>query len=286
MLTKQREEILYSLGATSNEMNELLIYTSNAFLTYAPNTDDSYLEKWKPVIQCAATEGAAQAINRYLAPKELQIPFVSPENIEIELFSSIGGVIPIITAKNIADFEAIIHKVVYKGKDVPNISEMGASFAFGKQTRFIVLSDKPYSNIPAQQMGLEEKTWKEKSLIIRKHHECAHYFTKQFFGSSKSNLHDELIADFCGFYAAFGTYKANWFLQGMGLLDDPSGSGGRIQIYTQELSTQAVKIVAKLAEIVSRSIEEWSRSQSFLKMNEIQRIKALCNKGLLEYIKH
>lgn len=279
----QRKEALHILNTPSSEIDTLLNYTFNAFVSCVPDDNDSFMERWKPIAKCADIDGAAVALNRYLAPKELQIQFSSPQSIEMKLFQSVGGIIPIIEVKNTTDFEAIIRNIVYKGKDVPNIVEMGASFAFGKYIRFIVLSDKPYANIPANVMGLDERVWKEKSLIIRRHHECTHYFTKRFFNSSKNNLHDELIADFCGFYAAFGEYKADWFLRCMGLIESPDGSKGRIRLYTSGLSNQAIRVVARLAKIVTMSLEVWSRSAQFIILSETARLKILCEKELLAY---
>lgn len=280
----KRKEILLQLGAEPNKIDGLLNYLSNVFSPCAPDDDSGFLEKWGQIIQYAERYGAVEAINRYLATKNLQVEFMLPKTIEIELFQSIGGIIPIITVKNIKDFEAIIHNVIAKGKGAPVPGNMGAVFAFGKHNRFIVLSDKCYANISAEQAGIDEAAWKEKSLTIRKHHECAHYFTKRFFGSSKNNLHDEIIADFCGIYAAFGKYDANLFLLCMGLIDNSSGATGRLGIYTQGLSENELEVVSKLAVIAAKKIEEWSKTVSFFEMSEMERMKVLCQNELLAWV--
>jgi hypothetical protein len=282
MDTNKRTEILRKLGAADSGIDALLNYTANAFTKCAPD-DDDFIKKWEPIIECMNKDGAAAAVNRHLARQDLQIEFASPETVEMELFNSISGMIPVISVRNPVDFENVIKNIIHKGKEIPNIAEMGASFAFSKLNRFIVLSNKPYANVPAEYMGLDETEWKAKSLIIRKHHECAHYFTKRFFSSSKNNLHDELIADFSGLYAAFGVYKAERFLKFMGIADDADGFSGRIQIYTRDLDKPAVKVIAKLAVIAAQKVEEWTKTTAFTEMDEAARIESLCAKDLLAY---
>lgn len=281
----RRIELLRSLGAADSDMDMLLDYTANTFSPCLPEeTNDGFPERWEPVMQSAKRDGAAVAINRHLARAELQIQFASPENLNIELFRSVGGMIPIITARSTADFDNMVRYIVHKGKEVPNIADMGAVFAFGKTSRFIILSCKPYANVPAAHMSMDEEAWAEKSLVIRKHHECAHYFTKRFYSSSKNNLHDELIADFYGLYAAFGEYRAEWFLRFMGLTADTDGISGRFQIYTRGLSSQGLKVIEKLACIAAESVEEWSKTTAFAEMDESDRIRTLCEKELLAHI--
>ena len=43
-------------------------------------------------------------------------------------------------------------------------------------------SEKPYSNIPAGELGIPEDDWAEKSVKLRRSHECTHFFTKQTYG--------------------------------------------------------------------------------------------------------
>jgi hypothetical protein len=275
---------LRRLGAAPEDMEPLLAYTANAFSPCEDGNDDGFLERWRPVIEMAGTDGPAAAINRYLAKPTLTVAFASPETLRVEIYRSIGGDIPVITTESTADFENMVRRIVFKGKEVPHIETMGASFAFGAVNRFIILSNTPYSNVPAERMGLGEAEWQEKSMRIRKHHECAHYFTKRFYGSSRNNLHDELIADFCGLYAAFGEYRAEWFLKFLGLGPGAEGTGGRFKVYVPDLSGAAEKVAAKLAAAAAEWVEEWSRGEAFAQMDERERIGFLCSKDLCAYI--
>ena len=86
--------------------------------------------------------------------------------------------------------------------------------------------------MPAADLGLAEAEWREMSLVIRREHECAHYFTRRLFGSMRNNLLDELIADYAGLVAATGRFRADWFLRFIGLEEFPRyRPGGRLDLY-------------------------------------------------------
>lgn len=128
------------------------------------------------------------------------------------------------------------------------------------QDRFMVLSDHPYSNVPAEKLGLGEQEWKKLSLLIRLEHESTHYFTKRVFQSMHNLFHDELIADFMGIRAAAGSYRADWFLNFMGL-EQPTGycEGGRLQNYrgNPPLSDGAFGVLCDLARSATANLERF-----------------------------
>ena len=131
------------------------------------------------------------------------------------------------------------------------------------QDRFILLSDGPYSAVPAADLSLDEAAWREISLAIRRDHECAHYFTRRLFGSMRNNLLDELIADYAGMVAALGRCRADWFLRFLGLEDFPHlRTGGRIGIYrgTPPLSDGAFGVLQALARDAARNLERFDAS--------------------------
>ena len=114
-------------------------------------------------------------------------------------------------------------------------------------------------------------------MLIRRSHECTHFFTKQVYGSSRNNLHDELIADFIGLYDAFGFYRADWFLRFMGLIP---GNGNRLTIYTEGLSPAVKKAVADLAVSAAHGLEQWSKTSHFAEIKYEEMIKAMCRAGI------
>ena len=275
LTTIERIEILTSLGANAQDMETLLDYTSNAF-TYNPfQCNGDFLLRWIPIMNTSNKKGAAHAINKHLVRSDLKIDFEMPDAVKLEIYCSYANKIPIISTCNDRDFECLVQNIVYKDETYPHIKAQGAQFAYSKKSSFIILSHKPYSNISAEAMGLDETTWREKSYIIRKHHEYTHFYTNQYHGSSKNNLHDELIADFCGIWAAFSHYRADYFISFL--------SQGRLKIYVDGLSKNGEKMVGKLACIAANWLEDWTKSAGFAGLSEMERINFLCEKELLSF---
>jgi hypothetical protein len=238
--------------------------------------DLDFLTRWRSIVAYAGENSAAEAINRYVSAKR-PCEFAHPEFIRAEIYNSFAGEIPIIYCPDKDDFELLVTNTIYKGIRPDNLSQTGASFAFGKATRFIILSSKPYSNIPASEIGISDEEWAEKSMIIRREHECTHYFTKQNYGVSENRLHDEIMADFFGIYEAFGYYKAEYFLRFMGIVGT---SGGRLKFYTEGLPENVCKAVARTAESAADFLENWSGSAEFKAMERSDRVRFLCKIGL------
>lgn len=272
------------LGAMFNlndeEASELAGYLANAFAEapMATEFDDGYLAWWEKVVRLSQVVGAAGAINQCLCPKR-PVEFVRPEAVRMEIYDSFAGRIPVIYLPEVADFEHVVTNVIHKGVPPANLSRTGASFAFGKTTRFILLSAKPYSNVTAAEMGLSDEDWAEKSLVLRREHECTHYFTKRVFGISRLNLHDELIADFFGIYEAFGFYRAKWFQRFMGTSGEPDG---RLPAYTEGLGENVCAAIAEVAVRASNRLEEFSQTDEFAQMIREERIVHLCRWGLAD----
>jgi hypothetical protein len=254
-------------------------YTRNRFEnTRESNTSDSgFLEIWDKIVSYSEIFGAGAAINQKICPKR-PITFNSPDTLDIRIYDSFAGKIPVISAENTADFEELVTNIVHKGIRPYGIEKTGASFVSGKTTRFIIISAKPYSNVPAAELGLnDEDNWRDKSVLLRLAHECTHYFTKQTFGISNNILHDELMADFIGIYETFGFYKAEWFLRFMGIIE---GSGSRFLVYTNGLPEKVRKAVSELAVQSAENLEKWSNTDSFKAMSTAERIKRMCISGL------
>ncbi len=133
------------------------------------------------------------------------------------------------------------------------------------QDRCIILSRGPYSAVAAQDAGLSEAEWLERSLVIRREHECTHYFTYRVFGAMRNNLLDELIADFVGIVRAFGTYRAELALCCLGLENpDRYRPGGRLENYrgTPRLSDAAFGVLQRLAVRGARNLEALARASA------------------------
>lgn len=251
-------------------------YLENHFYSTEFSRDDSFLENWKPAFELLKEKPAACVINEKLCPLR-PVDFANPEGISLELYTSFAGNIPVIKVCDAGDFEQLVTSVIYKGIRPENIASTGASFAFGKTNRFIILSNKPYSNVPAHELGLEENEWKQKSMAIRLEHECNHYYTKWRYGVAKNHIHDELMADFFGLMNAFGFYKAEWFLRFMGIVGT---SGSRLKCYVPECSEEFFEELKKTAVKAAEFLERWSLTEEFKKMTRMEQADYLCRKDL------
>ena len=272
-------EIAGENGLNAEEREIFREYTANRFAgaEEIEEPDVSFLKMWERIVGYAGMFGADQAVNKMICPGR-PVTFNSPETAEIRICDSFAGKIPVIYVRDTADFENVVTNVAYKGVRPDNLSETGASFLSNKSTRFIILSAKPYSNVPAAELGLPDAAeWAEKSLLLRQGHECTHYFTKQTFGITNNILHDEIMADFMGMYEAFGFYRAEWFLRFMGIVE---GSGGRLIFYTKDLPENVRRAVSRLAELAAYNLEKWSRTDAFRAMTRAERVKCMCKWGL------
>ena len=244
-----------------------------------PSQDEDFLYTWSLWIDEANDgSGFADVLNLHISSKR-PVDFKQPECVKIEIYESIAGRIPIITIGNDDDFEQFIVNVAYGGVRPDNIQQQGASFLAGKKNRFIVLSEKPYSNISAGWMQLSDSDWRKKSMILRRAHECTHYYTRRYYGNADNNLHDELMADFFGLYAAFKEYKAKWFLHFMGV--DGENKNGRLSLYVKNLPNKVAEAIGETAVHCAKFLEKWSLSKEFIEMNDSERVDFLCELGIV-----
>lgn len=156
------------------------------------------------------------------------------------------------------------------------------------QDKFIILSDGPYSAVPSESLGLSEEEWRRLSLIIRREHECTHYFTRRFFSVMRNNLLDELIADYMGIVSAAGRYRADWFLHFAGLENYPHYRvGARLENYRGDpsLSDGAFKILQKLVKLAAENLEAYDArfaKEDRTTEQKVQMLVGLCRLTLIE----
>ena len=127
------------------------------------------------------------------------------------------------------------------------------------QDRFILLSQGPYSDVPASLLGLDTEEWLSLSTTIRLEHECTHYLTKRALGCMRANIFDELLADYAGIVAACGEFKPQWFLHFVGLEnEDEYRAGGRLENYLGEppLSEDAFAVLCEVVRRAARALAD------------------------------
>lgn len=223
-----------------------------------------------------------------------------PEQLQLMLHQSLAGVIPVLLTTDREDFVSLVQALTRRNEPDSVPASMGACIVSGfnnwdrvrryrkqwesqnpancsevvwtkefqrlipkkelYQDRFIILSDGPYSNVLASDVGLSEPEWRRVSLTIRLEHECTHYFTRRLFASMRNNLLDEVIADYRGIIAAIGHYRADWFLRFLGLESFPViRQTGRIQNYRGQplLSDSAFRILQALVKTAAENLERF-----------------------------
>lgn len=234
-------------------------------------------------------------------PEATGLEIARPEAIEVVLHPSPAGRIPLLITRGRAEFVALLRALTKRNEPEPVPDAQGALMVSGYnnwsrigelrrrwealppseretttwgeelqrsprelyQDRFILLSDGPYSAVPAADLGLDEAEWREMSLVIRREHECTHYLTRRLFGSMRNNLLDELIADYAGL-AAVGRFRADWFLRFVGLEEFPRyRPGGRLDLYRGKppLSDGAFRVLQSLVKSAAENLERFRGPQ-------------------------
>lgn len=225
-----------------------------------------------------------------------------PEKLRLVIHQTIAGPIPVIIAAKREDFVTLLRALTKRNEPHPIPDSMGACIVGGYnnwhririykdnwlaqnpeknsesewktefknliprkelyQDRFILLSSGFYSKVDPAQLRLTASEWEKLSLEIRLEHECTHYLTRRLFGSMRNNLIDELIADYRGIVSALGYYRADWFLEFLGLGAFPTyRQGGRLENYRGEppLSDRAFQILQILVKKAAENLERFDR---------------------------
>ncbi len=228
-----------------------------------------------------------------------------PEGLRLVIHPSIAGPIPVLIPGCRNDFVVLVQALSMRNEPLPVPDSMGACTVAGYnnwgriqtlrqewetaqprpqtktswqeefrrlipqkelyQDRFLIVSQGPYSNVSAAQLGLSEDAWHDLSFTLRLAHECAHYFTYRLFGAMANNAIDELIADYTGIVAAAGKFRVDWFLHFMGLEAFPNyRDGGRLQNYLGQppLSADAFKVLQGLVKSAAEHLDQFSLTYS------------------------
>ena len=242
----------------------------------------------------------------------------NPERVKIKLHTSFAGKVPVLFVADDEDFVKLVQCFVHKNNPAPIPQSMGALLANGVNNwdrihtlkdkwllinpaetwshefsknilpnpglykdKLIVLSAKPYSNVPADRLNLTQEEWIAYSLSIRLEHECTHLYTLKRYGCACNNLHDELIADYIGIAKTIGKYDKQWMLAFMGLEDYPKyRKGARLENYlgnaaiTSENFRQLTTVIKRAIETISYFDTELGAMHSA--HDQLCRIDALC----------
>jgi hypothetical protein len=306
-----------------NLSDELTLYFKNKFSSKETTNsfrDEPYINAWKEYCIESEKNGAFQVLKKCYPQLNFRVidginktqPYAdavlkgkigyvnlesnlelnNPEGIEISIFESIAGKVPVIKVPESQDFIQIIQCLLHKNNPTFVPLSMGACLINGINNwdrlhtlqhnwvannpignwneeflknvlsnpslfkdKIVILSTKPYSNVAANSLGLSDDVWKNYSYSIRLEHECTHLYTLKKYGFATNNLHDELIADYIGISKTIGSYEKEWMLTFMGLENYPNyRKGARLENYlgNSDLSFDNFK---KLTTIIKNAIE-------------------------------
>lgn len=221
-----------------------------------------------------------------------------PGGLDLELHPTLAGRVPVLTVSSRRDFVALVRACSCRNEPEPVPESMGACIVSGLnnwdrvarardrlererggpfdddgwaeafralvpqkalyQDRLIILSREPYSAVPATLLGIDDAEWRARSVVIRREHECTHYFTLRAFGVMRNNLLDEFVADFAGLVRAYGRYDAGLALRFLGLEAYPDyRAGGRFENYLQTppIAPEAASILQGIVVRAARQVE-------------------------------
>lgn len=239
----------------------------------------------------AVLKGKPEGVNAKHSPLLNQ-----PEALRLTLHESLAGPVPVLIVPDDDDFVKLVQCLLHKNNPVAVPSSMGALLANGinnwerirglktqwestnpleswnghfsrhvlpnhglYKDKLVILSTKPYSNVSAEQVGIDPNEWASYSLAIRLEHECTHLYTLNRFGSASNNLHDELVADYMGICKAVGQFRKEWMLAFLGLESYPAyRNGARLENYVGDtrLSTESFH---QLTGLIKRAIDTIDR---------------------------
>ena len=167
-------------------------------------------------------------------------PLQQEETLRILFAETLGGRLPVIVPGNRDDFLRV--EALLNGRedlaDFPvtvNAFTMQARAKNIRNHRVILLGQAPYSNVPANLLGLDEEEWIERSCRLRFAHECAHYETLRLFGGMQNHALDEIVADAMGQLAAFGNFSAARQRLFFGLEQGTGRCTGRLSFYCRNV---------------------------------------------------
>ena len=201
-----------------------------------PLADEAFVTVWKEVKGNKAWEFLTETAGRDVA----SFPLRQEETLRIFFAETLGGHLPVIVTGNRDDFLRV--EALLNGREdlanfpvTVNAFTMQARAKNIRNHRVILLGQAPYSNVPADLLGLDEEEWIERSCLLRFAHECVHYEILRLFGGMQNHALDEIVADAMGQLAAFGNFSAARQRLFFGLEQSTGRCTGRLSFYCRNV---------------------------------------------------
>ncbi len=246
-----------------------------------------------PQLYVAPAEGAQEAHRlaggRGVAPDDRSLAhFVTSPEDELREVETPAGPVEVVFLAQRQDFETLLQIIGHKSSPVPIARTVGAITYrglpdWGKvdeahrayveagggdwrgefmrlakepgafRSEIVVISEGPYSNVPACETSYDEQEWVRRSREIRLHHECAHVVCRRLMPNDILPVWDEVTADVVGLLCATGRYDATLAARFLGVTAG-GFSGGRLEEYLDEGQLAQVDEVASEVYAACRSI--------------------------------
>ncbi len=248
-----------------------------------PLTDEPFVLSWR--------EAEGQEVLDFLSEEfKLSVSGFPWENIgalKISFAGSLGGRLPAIATQSHSDFRAM--EALLNGREKLRAYPPTVN-AFTMQTRakqiyrhrVLLLNYAPYSNIPAETMGISEADWLTRSHKLRMRHECAHYETLRIFGGMQNHALDEIMADALGQIAAFGNFDADRQRVFFGLTKGKDTCTGRLSFYCQDVAAEERTKVYRAVDCVLDAVAEELDKLLARKEGDMELLEALAGKSIAE----
>lgn len=236
-------------------------YTLPGTLPALPLPDEEYTEAWREADGTAALDFLSDVFG---LPVHL-FPWRAADAIQIRFTTTLAGRLPVITTAGHSDFcsmEALVNgretAALYPSTVNAFTIQARAEAVF--RHRIVLLNRAPYSNVPAEAIGLGTEDWLRRSQALRMRHECAHYETLRIFGDMKNHALDEIAADAMGQIAAFGDFDADRQRLFFGLKRGGDICTGRLSFYCRNVAEkerpQIYRAVDEVLDITAADVRE------------------------------
>lgn len=245
-----------------------------------------------PQLYVAPEEGAQDAHRmangRGIRPEESNLShFVISEEDELREVETPAGPVEVLFLKDRRDFETFLQIIGHKSQPVPISRTVGAityrgladwkkvkdacsaylasggddwSSEFSRlaketdafRSEIVIISEGPYSNVPASATPYGEAEWIDVSREIRLNHECAHVVCRRLMPKDVLPVWDEVTADVTGLLCATGGYDATLAARFFGVVPD-GYEGGRLEEYLDEDQRERIgEIAAEMNDCLLR----------------------------------
>ena len=123
------------------------------------------------------------------------------------------------------------------------------------RSEIVIISEGPYSNVPADETPYEPDEWLRISREIRLHHECAHVVCRRTMPDDVLPIWDEVTADVVGLLCATGRYDTALAARFLGVSEN-GFTGGRLAEYLSEEQFARIDEVAASVYAACERVEQ------------------------------